>query len=216
MQTGLTGNIDARYDGKASRLFGKIELKDADYSAFGQSLDVEKGRLIFAGPTDNPGIDLKAKRISLDKTVTAYLSVTGQASKPAIRVYSDPSLPEAEALSYLITGRPMNQARGDSGSEISAAALSLGLTKTMPALKRIQEGTGLDDFRIDSGAGGIEGTSLMMGKYLNPDLYIGYVHGLFDAQGGVKVNYRLTDRIEVESFSGDKESVDIYYRYEHD
>lgn len=216
LQTGLIGNIDAKYDGKTSRLFGKIELKDADYSAFGQSLDVEKGRLIFAGPTDNPGIDLKAKRTSLDKTVIAYLSVTGQASKPSIRVYSNPSLPEAEALAYLITGRPMNQARGDSGSEISAAALSLGLTKTMPALKRIQEGTGLDDFRIDSGAGGIEGTSLMMGKYLNPDLYIGYVHGLFDAQGGVKVNYRLTDRIEVESFSGDKESVDIYYRYEHD
>ncbi|MEJ2213304.1 MAG: translocation/assembly module TamB domain-containing protein [Gammaproteobacteria bacterium] len=216
LETGLTGNIEADYDGKTSKLYGKIEMQDGGYSAFGQSLAIEKGRFIFAGPTDNPGIDLKAKRVSLDKTVTAYLAVTGQASSPSIRVYSDPSLPEAEALSYLVTGRPMNQARGNSGDEISAAALSLGLTKAMPALARIQEDTGLDDFRIDSGSGGIEDTSLMMGKYLNPDLYIGYVHGLFDGQGGVKVNYRLTDRIEVESFSGEQDSVDIYYRYEHD
>ena len=216
LQTGLTGNVDATFDGKTSRLFGKIEMKNAQYSAFGQTLDVEKGRFLFAGPADNPGIDLKAKRTSVDKSVTAYLNVSGQASNPKISVYSDPSLPEAEALSYLVTGRPMNQARGDSGSELSAAALSLGLTKTMPALKRIQESTGLDDFRIDSGSGDIEGTSLMMGKYLNPDLYIGYVYGLFDAQGGVKVSYSLTERIEVESFSGEKQSVDIYYRYEHD
>jgi translocation and assembly module TamB len=217
LQTGLTGDVNAVYDGEVSRLYGRIEMRDGKYKSFGQNLQVETGRFIFAGPTDNPGIDLKAKRVSRDKSVTAYLAVSGQVSKPITRVYSVPALSETEALSYLVTGQSMNKASGEDSNELSSAALALGLSQTMPALKTIKEDIGIDDLRIEDDVGGIEGSSLLVGKYLNPDLYVGYVQGLFEPQGGVKVNYRLSKKIEVESFSGEeKDSVHIYFRHEHD
>lgn len=217
LQTGLEGFLDAVYDGSASQLFGRILMVDGMYAAYGQKLDIEKGRLLFAGPVDNAGVDLRAKRVSIDKEVTAYLGVTGQLSNPRVKVSSNPSLPEAEALAYLITGRNLNSANKQAGNEITSAALALGLSKTLPALNEMSDRLGLDELSVDAGDGDYEDATLAVGKYLNPDLYIGYVHGLFDASGAIKLNYRFTERIELESLSGDdSESVDVYYKYEHD
>lgn len=216
LTTGLTGLLEADYDGASSQLFGQIQLRDAKYDAYGQKLDVETGRLIFSGPTDNAGVDLKAKRVSIDKDTTAYLAVSGSLAKPSVKVYTEPALPEAEALAYLITGRNLSNANKEAGNEIASAAFALGLSKSMPALNEMGERLGLDELRFESGDGGYEDTSLTVGKYLSPELYLGYVHGLFDASGSLMINYKFTERIELESLSGDEESVDLYYRFEHD
>ena len=216
LHTGLDGLLDAEYDGKQTQLFGYIAMKDANYQAYGQNLSVEKGRLLFAGIADNPGVDLRAKRLSIDESVTAYLAVNGRLSQPTIRIYSEPSLPEAEALAYLITGRNLSQADKESGNEISAAALSLGLNKAMPALNEMGERLGIDEISFDSGKGDYQDSAIKLGKYLNPDLYIGYTHGLFDANGALMINYSINDYLDLESLSGEEESVDLYYRYEHD
>ncbi len=216
LKTGLKGMLEAEYDGKQSRLFGRIEMQDAAYKAYGQNLQVEIGRLLFAGAPDNPGVDLKASRLSIDKETTAYLAVSGRLSQPKIRVYSEPSLSEAEALAYLITGRNLSQADREAGNEISAAALSLGLNKTLPALNEMGERLGIDEISFDGGSDGYEDSSLKIGKYLNPDFYIGYSQGLFDAEGALLLNYKINEYLELESLSGAEESVDLYYRHEHD
>ena len=75
---------------------------------------------------------------------------------------------------------------------------------------------GLDELRIEEGAGGLEDGSLVLGKYLNPDLYLGYAQGLFNPEGAVLLRLRLSDKIDVESRSGIQQSVDLFYRLEHD
>ena len=194
---------------------GKIELRDGRYQAYGQDLQVERGRLLFAGPPGNPDVDLRAFRESRDGLVKAYLQVRGPLAKPRPRVYSEPTLPEARALAYLLTGKDIDQVGKGEGTNITAAALSLGLARGEPLLEDLSNRLGLDDLRVAEGENGLEDTSLILGKYLNPDLYVGYAQGLFNPAGAVLLRLRLSDRVEVESRSGDEQSVDLFYKHEH-
>ena len=57
---------------------------------------------------------------------------------------------------------------------------------------------------------------MTLGKYLNPDLYVGYSQGLFNPEGAVLMRLRLREKLTVESRSGNEQSVDLFYRIEHD
>ena len=75
---------------------------------------------------------------------------------------------------------------------------------------------GLDEISVESGTEGVESSALLVGKYLNPDLYVGYSQGLFNPEGAVLLRLRLTERLDVESRSGVEQSVDLFYRIEYD
>ncbi|MGB5742314.1 MAG: translocation/assembly module TamB domain-containing protein, partial [Sedimenticolaceae bacterium] len=216
LRTGLSGAVDATIDARGTTVDGKIELYDGAYKAYGQDLKIERGRIIFAGPAANPDVDLRALRVSKDGEVKAYLALSGPLAEPQTQIYSEPPLPEAEALAYLVTGRGLDQAGQQEGSAIAGAAMSLGLSKSEPLLQDMSDRLGLDELRIEQGANGLEDGSLVLGKYLNPDLYLGYAQGLFNPEGAVLLRLRLSDKIDVESRSGIEQSVDLFYRLEHD
>lgn len=216
LKTGLTGAVETRVDAAGTSVNGKIELRDGSYKSYGQDLTVERGRLLFAGPPANPSVDLRAVRLSYDEQVKAYLAVSGTLSKPRLRVYSEPSLPDTEALAYLLTGRGLKSADRGEGLNIAAAALSMGVSKGEPLLQQLSDRLGLDDLRVEGGDSGIEDSSLVVGKYLDPNLYVGYSQGLFNPEGAVLLRLRLSERLEVESRSGNEQSVDLFYRFEHD
>ncbi len=216
LRTGLSGAVDATLDARGTTVDGKIELYDGAYKAYGQDLKIERGRIIFAGPAANPDVDLRALRVSKDGEVKAYLALSGPLTEPQTQIYSEPPLPEAEALAYLVTGRGLDQAGQQEGSAIAGAAMSLGLSKSEPLLQDMSDRLGLDELRIEQGANGLEDGSLVLGKYLNPDLYLGYAQGLFNPEGAVLLRLRLSDKIDVESRSGIEQSVDLFYRLEHD
>ena len=155
-------------------------------------------------------------RESRDGQVKAFLAVSGPLSKPVSRVYSEPALPDAEALSYLLTGNGLDKAGKGEGADIASAALALGLSKGDPLLQELGDRFGLDELSLESGAGGVEESALVLGKYLNPDLYLGYSQGLFNPEGAVLLRLNLTEKLEVESRSGAEQSVDLFYRLEHD
>lgn len=216
LQTRLTGAVRANSNPRGTSLNGKIELVDARYKAYGQDLTVEQGRLLFAGPPDNPALDLRAVRNSRDGKVRAYLAMSGPLSRPRPRIYSEPALPDVEALAYLVTGRGLDQAGKGDGLDIANAAISLGIAQGEPLLQGMADRLGLDELQVQTGEGGLEQSSLMLGKYLSPDLYVGYTHGLFDAAAQVLVRLQLTERVEVESRAGTSQSVDVFYKLEHD
>ena len=215
LKTGLTGALDAVSGRQGTIVDGKIELRDASYKAYGQDLTVERGRLLFAGPPGNPDVDLRAVRESRDGLVKAYLAMSGPLAKPRPRVYTEPALPEAEAVAYLLTGRGLDDAGAGEGVDIAGAALSLGLSRSEPLLQDLSDRLGLDDLRIEGGDNGLADSSVLLGKYLNPDLYLGYTQGLFNPEGAVLLRLRLHERLELESRSGNEQSVDLFYKIEH-
>lgn len=219
--SGFEGRIEGRLDikqppGKVASAQGEVRIVDGAYNAYGQNLTLETGQVIFTGqPIDDPAINAKATRTVGD--VTAGIHATGTARQPTIELYSTPSLPEAEILSYIVTGRPLSGASSGEGDILLQAATSMGIKNSESLRQNIASSLGLDTLAIESGSGadGGSGTSLVIGKYLAPNLYISYGAGLIDAAANtVHLRYDITDYLSLEAEQGEGTGVDLLYQFE--
>lgn len=87
---------------------GEVELqKNARYDAYGQKLNITRGRLVFAGPLTQPGVDLEASKVVDSKTVG--IRVSGRANAPQVAFFADEDMSQADIVSYLVLGRPLYQ-----------------------------------------------------------------------------------------------------------
>ncbi|GAB4358759.1 MAG: translocation/assembly module TamB domain-containing protein [Methylohalobius crimeensis] len=211
LKTGLTGRMEVRSRNAQTSAYGAIDLEEGTYKAYGQNLTIEKGRLIFNGPVDQPYLDLKAVRTIPDEDVIAILEVRGPAQNPILKVRSQPPLPETEALAYLLTGRSFKSSGQSEQAMIAKAALSMGIDLAIPWIKQL----GLDEVEMRSGAT-LEETSLALGKYLTPDLYVGYAFSLFNGIGKALLRYRINRFFTVEAGAGTSQSIDLFYTLESD
>jgi translocation and assembly module TamB len=188
---GLTGSLLVmEQPEKATTAVGELEIKDGVYKAYGQDLTLDHGRLVFAGgPIDNPGLDLKAFRKATDGTV-AGINITGTLRAPQATLYSDPPMDESNALAYLLLGHPLGQSSPQEGSLLANAATSLGLKGGNLVAKKIASRFGLQEARLET-TGGVKETSLVVGKYLSPRLYVNYGIGLFQPVNTFTIRYLL-------------------------
>jgi translocation and assembly module TamB len=212
LSASATGRLDLDYrSGQGAAAQGALRLA-GEYDAYGNPLALERGQLIFVGPLDDPSLDILAVREIGEVTVGVQL--TGTLSTPITSVFSDPAMSEADALSWLLFGRPLDGSREADSNALRSAALSMGLQQALPVIERIGDTLRLDDFAIrntetDAGA-------LMAGKYLSPNLYFRYTYGLFNRIGGLLLRYRINDRLSLETRSGEHNSMDLLYTLEKD
>lgn len=198
--------------GKATTARGEIRV-DGTYKAYGQNLTIERGRLLFAGtPIDNPGLDITAVRKLPD--VAPGLRVQGTAARPVLTVFSDPPMEQSEALSYLVTGKPLSALKSGEGDMLSSAARALGTAGGDRLAKQIGSRLGLDEAGVASSEA-LGGAAFSVGKYLSPRLYLGYGVGLFTPGEVVTLRYTLTKKLRFEAqnaTTGSRAGLD--YRYE--
>ena len=200
---------------RSANATGTLRLAGS-YDAYGQRLELERGQLLFSGPLDDPGLDVRAVR-NIEQTQVG-IELTGTVKAPRTRIFSQPAMSEADALSYLLFGRPAsgsdpNLATEDS-SALQAAALSLGLQQALPVVQRIGDTLGLDELTVQSTT--TDAGALMAGKYLSPRVYIRYSYGLFNRIGGLLLRFRVNERLSIETRSGDQKSMDLLYTVEKD
>ena len=176
------------------------------YKAYGQDLKIESGRLLFAGTSlDNPGLDIRAVRTIvgtsggevLGDVIKAGLQVRGTALVPVLTVFSEPAMEQSEALSYLITGKPLSGLKSGEGDMLGSAARALGSASGDLLAKGIGARTGLDVGVSDSSALG--GSAFTVGKYLSPKLYLSYGVGLFTPGEVVSLKYLFNKRWNFEA-----------------
>jgi translocation and assembly module TamB len=171
---------------------GSIETAAGTYRAFGQTLNIERGRLVFDGPIDNPALDILALRRNL--AVEAGVEVTGTARTPSVRLTSRPPVPDSEKLSWLVLGRATPDASSADLALLQAAASQLvGSDQAVPLHRRIIEGVGLDDISVRGAQGGTAaGQVVAVGKRLSDRLYIEYEQGITVAANLVRLTFALT------------------------
>ena len=208
MTTGLDGSVRITGDGESPyRSFGRVVLREGRYQAYGQNLEIESGELVFNGPLSNPALNVRATRTASDKTV-AGIHLTGTPAQLKSEVYSEPALGDAEALSYLLTGRPLNSASSEQGDMLNQAAFALGLSTAGSVASRVRNQLGLETLGIQGGA---EDQQLVAGKRFGNRLFIEYAYGVVDSLGTLLLRYQLSPRLMVESRSGSVRIVDIVY-----
>ncbi|UGB46256.1 translocation/assembly module TamB domain-containing protein [Frateuria edaphi] len=189
--------------GRATRGQGQIAVSGT-YQAYGQDLHIEAGKLLFAGtPIDNPGLDLRAVRslnpnATIDEGQEVGLLITGTAQRPVLTVFSNPPMEQSDALSYLITGKPLSQVSGGEGDMVGAAAQALGSAAGDLLAKSIGSRLGIDEIGVSSNEALGGESAFTVGKYLSPRLYLSYGVGLFEPGQVITLRYRLSQRWNLE------------------
>ncbi len=212
--TRLAGELEIRgaaTAGAPPRVTGEIRTVQGRYRAWGQSLDVENGLIRFNGPYDNPALDVLAIRPNI--SVRAGVQVTGTAKAPRVRLYSDPDLPDAEKLSWVVLGRSA-AAGGAEAALLQQAALALLSGNGDGGSGNFARRLGLDEigFRGPGGSGDdASGAALTFGKRLSKDLYVTYERSLSGALGTLYIFYDLSRRLTLRAQTGAQSAVDLIY-----
>lgn len=222
LETSLTGRVRVSTSGNG-RLIGKgtIAAANGTYFAFGQTLTIDRGRVIFDGPLDNPALDVVALRKNL--AVEAGVELTGTAKVPRVRITSNPPVPESEALAWLITGEAPSSGRSDYAA-LSAASAALLSSNGKPLTTQIAQSIGLDDISLRGGGIGAgtvgptttSGQVIVFGKRLTDKLSVGFEQGLSIATNALRIEYALSSTLTVRAEAGTVSGVGLVYRRSFD
>ncbi len=212
--TRLTGGLEMRMrPGESPGAFGEIRLKDGRYEIYGQTLAVERGRLIFTGPLTAPGLDVVATReINDDAGTVVGLSIAGQLESPETEVFSRPPTSPSDALSLLLTGRRLSAGSDADASLLLNAIAGLGIRQGDDLAQQVNSVFGFDEIGLTSD-GGVGGTRLSVGKRIGENLLVRYAVGVFDGVGEVITRYRINKFLHLEfSSSTESQSGDLIYQ----
>jgi translocation and assembly module TamB len=197
------------------RAFGRIRADDATFRAYGRTLEVDPGEVIFNGPVRNPALQISAWR--RNQEVAAGVRITGNLEQPRVELVSEPPLPEGAKLSWLVLGRAPSDASGaDLAVLQTAASVFLGRGDAVPVTTRIADAFGLDELSL-RGSAELANRVVAVGKRLTDRLYVTYEQGVGAvAQNLVKIDFSLTDRIALRAQTGTTSGAGVYYRFSWD
>lgn len=238
---------------------GELTITNGTVSAFGQSLTITNGKLLYAGgPTTNPGLNIKAfKQIKTfvnpaansvattslstgnssdsgqtisaplqQKTINVGVSVSNSLSNPHIMLYSDQAdLSQADILSYLILGYPMNSATNQQGEALiqAANALSASNNDMSGLISNIKDTLNLNEIGLQSNNylntsnNSVEqNTSLVLGKMLSPKLFVHYSIGLIVPINTLSATYSFNHNWSLQTETNSLgNGVDLIYSWQH-
>lgn len=217
---------------------GEIKVVKGRYRTYGVNLDIVRGRLFYSGGTiDRPALDFLALRTIGD--IRAGVTVAGTLQRPLTKLYSDPVMPDVDILAYIVLGHPLGESGEQAGLVAQAASALLTSGQAGVLQEQIKSKLGLSTLDIQGGvagssqpmgykqlamtgpgatansqSSGITETTLTVGKYLTPKLYISYGKSLFTGSNLFLLRYDLSKKWQIESQSGSESGVDLFYKME--
>ncbi|MCS3840438.1 translocation and assembly module TamB [Pseudomonas sp. JAI111] len=206
---GLTANLQGHvHIGDNMDTRGELWLNDGRYRAYGQRLTVRRARLLFAGPIDQPYLDIEAIRQTDD--IIAGIRLSGSAEQPTTQIFSEPAMSQEQALSYLVLGRPLSS-NGEDNNMLAQAALGLGLMGSSGVTSGLAKNLGIQDFQLDTEGSG-NTTSVVASGNLSEKLSLRYGVGVFEPANTIALRYKLSKKVYLEAAGGVASSLDIFYK----
>lgn len=200
----LTGQVGFKTEHSDSMAAdGEVSVVEGYYIAFGQRLDITRGRVMFKGPLGRPDLDVLATRkIKGGAEVIAGVIITGNLQSPTVRLYSQPAMPETDILSYIILGEPLAKNKGQT-NVLSAAGVLLSAGESVILQNRLRERIGSDTLESDSkDQGTIARSVAAIGKYLRERFYVSLGGSPFTDTYLITLRYTITKRWEIETKTG--------------
>jgi translocation and assembly module TamB len=206
---GLTGKLSGRITvssgfGKGTTATGELYVQQGEYAAYARRLTIQSGRLFYhGGPLDNPGIEIRAERRYTD--ITAGVNVSGTLKQPQVSFFSNPSLSQSQIMSLILSGGGGSlQALQTSTAQSRQSTAAAELLAQGGAILAQQLGSriGLPDVTLQTDLN--NETSLVLGKYLSPRLYVSYGVGLTEQLSAVRLRYSIGEHwtIRIEAGQG--------------
>jgi translocation and assembly module TamB len=203
----LGGSITVRGDEtRDARADGDLNIAEGGKFAYlGRQFDIARGRLIYDNvPLADPGVDLRAQKVYPD--VTAGVNVRGLLRNPVVTFFSEPALPRSQVESLILSGSLESAQNSNRSGAARNAIITQGLSI---AAQRMSSRIGIDDVGLETDLS--NDTSVVLGKYLTPRLYVSYGISLAEAINTLKMRFTLGDRWTIKTEAGKARSADIVY-----
>ena len=232
LDTRVEGQLRLRAQGRgAIHATGALEAREGTYEGFGQRLAIERGRVNFHGPLENPGLDVLALRRGLP--VEVGVAVTRSAADPLVRLHSAEPMTEQEILTWLVLGRPpaATEAGADRLALATAAAGLLAGTGEGYGTQFARR-IGIDELTLRTGeiVGGATllpratvagltratpatpaGEIVTIGKRLTEDLTLSFERAASGTETLVQIIYRVSDRVSMVARAGTENALNLVY-----
>ena len=209
----LSGSITVNSDDTGiNRGSGELTVEEGKYLAYGRNLDIQRGRLLFSnGFISDPGLDLRAVKKFPD--ITAGVNVRGTLRSPRMTFFSDPEVAQSQIVSLLLAGGSLESLQNSADPSTHANAGRSDALMQGGAILAQQIGGRFD---IEAGVEQdlTNETSLVLGRYLSPRLYISYGVGLVEAINTVKMRYTIGDHWTIKTEAGTQRSADLVFTIE--
>jgi translocation and assembly module TamB len=228
---GLGEKLSIRGRGINARLGGALRIKSrpgdglsanglmlvtrGTYTAYGRELAIERGVLRFDGSPGNPALDIRAMRRGTQ--VEPGVMITGTVLAPRIRLISEPQVPDAEKISWLVLGQGLSGTTDQQAGVLQDAAASL-LTQNAAASvqSQIAGSLGLDSITLSRRPDNVQQRIITLGKRISSRVYLSYQQGLQAAGAVVLLRYTLSRRITVEAETGTRSVFSLFYNFSFD
>lgn len=158
------------------------------------------------------GSNFSQTTTSAVQNVNAGVEITGNGLNPAVKLVSEPNVPDTEKLSWLLLGHGTNQAGSRDFAMLSlAAGAVLSDENSLPLQTKLARAAGLDE--LSFGGADADSASLTFGKRLSSKLYLSYqksVSGLLDV---ARLTFNITPRWALQAETGTESAVDALYTF---
>lgn len=228
LQTRLAGQLTVRATPTqpTPRLLGEVRTISGTYRAYGQRLAIESGVLRFAGPFDDPTLDIVAVRpqagvqgFGSSEGQRVGVRISGSAQAPRVRLFAEPDMPDSEKLAWLLLGRPATGA-GAEAAILQQAAMALLASNGNSLDGGLARTFGLDELSVRGEATNADGSTnaaaLTLGKRLSSDLYLAYERSLAGTLGTLSIFYDLSRRLTLRARAGEESAIDLIFTVKYD
>lgn len=236
---------------------GKLWLQNAIYRIYEQRLKITKGELRFLdSPLSEPEVLVEAIKEFSKNTIRSFFDsentkltigakITGLLSNPKTVLFSEPpGLNNADILSYLVTGQPVDNISDNATKLLLQFAATMNIRDEKDTLlNRLKEKFALSEFGFVDEITANETTNVatlektpafehntlanqnpppttktafVLGKYLAPKIWVGYSIGLANQIGIFRIKYYLNKyfALRSESDNAGNSAVDLIYTIE--
>jgi translocation and assembly module TamB len=154
----------------------------------------------FYGSTDlNPTLDLSLAKQK--NGVTVRVLITGTLQKPRLELRSEPDMPQADILAFLLFDRTSESLSSQETQRLSERARATAEQFAANRLTdQLGQELGVDVLRYEQSASDtLQARTVTVGKYVNPDLLVTYEQSLESKSGiGLVVEYFLGHGLRLE------------------
>jgi len=194
------GQLDVRGTAANPRINGEIERRRGVLDLLGKQFDLSIGTVRFTGDP-SPFIQIRLQRDAND--ILGWIEVRGDVPDIDIEFGSIPALPEGEVLPRLLFGRSKQSLTALEAAQLAAGVATL-LSGKAGVLDSVRDAVGVDVLRVESDVDG--GTSIITGKYLRDEVFVGAKQNLQSGQTSGLVEVEIFDNFEIEGELGSEEA----------
>jgi translocation and assembly module TamB len=115
---------------------------------------------------DTNSFPVPVSPVTSDGTEAGFV-VTGNMLAPQVEITSDPAMSDADALSYILYGKHLDDGDPSQQEQVAGTVAALGANVLTT---KLAGSVGLDEARIEGATK--DQAELVAGKYLTPSLYV--------------------------------------------